>query len=216
MLKPLRLFIKRGNFAGFGSKAFASMFFLMAGVAAAGTREHLNWQASALLFGFCLAAVGDILLAIEPVLKDAERDKGFAFALGGAPFLLAHGLNLAVFLSKGAFDWRLLPLALLLPALCGALWACRIINFGKAGAAILLYALVLGATLWAAAQAAMADAKLGMLVLPAAALFAFSDTMLFLSYFGNRKTKPHRSMMWFVMFPYYLAQVLLACAVSLV
>jgi len=70
--------------------------------------------------------------------------------------------------------------------------------------------------LWAAAQAAQTDARLGLFILPATALFAFSDTCLFLSYFGNRKTKPRRSFMWLVMFPYYMAQTLLACAIAYV
>ncbi len=214
MLRPLR-FVKAFSpaFAAFGSKAFASMFFCLAGVAATTLRDRINWQAAALLFGFCLACLGDVVLAIEPVLKHPERDKNYAFMMGAVPFLLAHCLNLAVLISHGKFSPWLLPLILILPALYLTLWRCGLLRFGRLAAPLLLYSLVLGAMLWAAAQT---GGTLRLIALPAACLFALSDTALFLLHFGTKKKPAGAKFLWLVMFPYYLAQTLLACAVAIV
>lgn len=212
LLRPLRLLAKP-QFAGFGSKAFASMLFCLAGAAAAAGRERMNWQAGAMLLGFCLAAVGDILLAVEPILKNPEKDRAFAFALGGAAFVLAHGINLAVLCSRTAFHAWLLPLLAALPALYLLLWRLGIFRPGKAGAPIVVYALLLSAMLWAAAGIWTRDRVLGSLALPAVILLAFSDTFVFYGQFGAKKLgSPAFS--WLVMFPYYLAQTLMACVIA--
>jgi len=213
MLRPLR-FVLKGPMAGFANKAFASMFFCLAGVAGtAARRELLNWQAAALLFGFCLACLGDVLLAIEPVLDDPARTKGYAFTVGAVPFFLAHVLNLVVLFSRGDFIPWLLPLAAVLPALYAILWKRKILNFGKVGGPLLIYALLLGALILAAA---LTEGALRWFALPAACLLAFSDTALFLFTFGPKKEHPGRGFSWLVMFPYYLAQALMACAVVFV
>ena len=211
MLQPLRL-IAKPKFASFGSKAFASMLFCLAGVAAAGGRERLNWQAAAMLFGFCLAAIGDVLLAVEPILQNPEKDKNFAFALGGAAFVLAHGVNLAVLCSRMAFSVPLLPIFAVLPMLYVILWRSGVLKLGKNAAPIMIYALLLGAMLWASAGILLRDRFLGLLVLPAVMLLAFSDTFVFYGQFGSKKLKS-RTFSWLVMFPYYLAQTLMACVV---
>ena len=214
MVHPLRLIVK-GPIAGIASKAFASMFFCLAGVAGAAQRGQLNWQAAALLFGFCLACLGDILLAVEPILKDPERDKNYAFVTGAVPFFLAHVLNLAVLISRGGFNPWLLVLLLPLPSLYALLWQRKIFDFGKVGGPLLIYALLLGALIWAAAQTGGA---LRLLALPAACLLALSDTSLFYFTFGPKKEQGHpgAGFSWLVMFPYYLAQALMACAVAFV
>ena len=212
MLRPIR-FVLKGPMADFANKAFASMFFCLAGVAGAAQRERLNWQAAAVLFGFCLACLGDVLLTIEPVLEDPARTKGYAFVMGAVPFFLAHVLNLVVLLSRGERTPWLLPLAVLLPALYAILWKCKVLNFGKAGGPLLIYALLLGALILAAART---DGALRWLALPAACLLAFSDTALFLFTFGPKKERPDRGFYWLVMCPYYLAQALMACAVVFV
>ena len=211
MLRPLRLVLK-GPMAGLAGKAFASMFFCLAGVAGAAQRERLNWQAAALLFGFCLACLGDVLLAIEPVLDNPAKNKNYAFVMGAVPFFLAHVINLAVLLSRGSFTLWLLPLLPILPALYAVLWKRKILNFGKVGVPLVIYALLLGSLVWAAAQTGGA---LRWLALPAACLLAFSDTALFFFNFGPEKERG-AGFGWLVMFPYYLAQALMACAVALV
>ncbi|MDR2753369.1 MAG: lysoplasmalogenase [Oscillospiraceae bacterium] len=217
VLQPLR-FVAKPDFAGFGSKTFASLLFCVAGVAAAGRRETVGWQAAAVLMGFCLALIGDVLLSIEPILARPAQDKSYALVLGGVPFLLAHGLNLAVFCSRAAFDWRLLPVLLAVPALLALLWKCGVLQFGKAGVPVLVYALLLGAMLWAACGVFGADKALGRLVLPAAALFCVSDIALFWANFGKKDWGSHFSakkpFLWLVMVPYYVAQALLAGAVA--
>ena len=213
MLGPLKLLVK-GPFAGFANKAFSSMFFCLAGVAGAAQRGSLNWQAAALLFGFCLACLGDILLAIEPILKDPERDKNYAFVLGAVPFFIAHVINLAVLLSRSAFTPWLLVLLPVLPVAYAVLWRAKIFDFGKVGGPLLVYALLLGSLAWAAAQA---DGTLRLFTLPAACLFAVSDTSLFYFNFGTKKqSSGGGGFSWLVMFPYYLAQALMACAVAFV
>jgi len=212
MLHPLRLVMK-GPFAGFAGKAFASMFFCLAGVAGAAQRERLNWQAAALLFGFCLACLGDILLAIEPILANPERDKNYAFMTGAIPFFLAHVLNLAVLLSRGRFTPWLLPLLLILPVVYAILWRLKIFDFGKVGGPLIVYALLLGALVWAAAQTGGALRRLS---LPGTCLLALSDTSLFFFTFGPKREGRPGSFSWLVMFPYYLAQALMACAVAFV
>jgi len=214
MLQPVRRVLK-GPMGFFAGKIFASMFFCLAGVAGAAQRERLNWQAAALLLGFCLACLGDILLTIEPVLGDPARDKGYAFAVGAVPFFLAHVLNLAVLLSKGAFVPWLLTLPIILPALYAALWKRKTLDFGKLGGPLLVYALLLGSLMWAAAQT---NGILRWLALPAACLFALADTSLFLFNFGPKKEQDRTGtgFSWLVMFPYYLAQAFMACAVAFV
>jgi len=212
MLHPLKLVVK-GPFGGFAGKAFASMFFCLAGVAGAAQRERLNWQAAALLFGFCMACLGDILLAIEPILANPERDKNYAFVTGAVPFFFAHVLNLAVLLSSsGGFVPWLLPVLIILPAAYAVLWSLKIFDFGKVGGPLTVYALLLGALAWAAAQTGGA---LRLLTLPAACLFAVSDTSLFYFNFGPKRERG-AGFSWLVMFPYYLAQALMACAVAFV
>ncbi|MCL2300167.1 MAG: lysoplasmalogenase [Firmicutes bacterium] len=213
MLQPARLLLK-GPMGDFAGKIFSSMFFCLAGVAGAAQRERLNWQAAALLMGFCLACLGDVLLAIGPVLHDPARNKDYAFLMGAAPFFLAHVLNLAVLLSRGAFAPWLLPLLILLPVLYALLWRRKILDFGKLGVPLLVYALLLGALVWAAAQTV---GLLRWLALPAACLLALSDTSLFLFNFGSKKEQERpASFSWLVFFPYYLAQTLMACAVAFV
>ena len=214
MLQPFRFAVK-GPFAGFAGKTFASMFFCLAGVAGAAQRGQLNWQAAALLFGFCLACLGDILLAIGPILKDPERDKNYAFAMGAVPFFLAHVLNLAVLVSRADFSFWTLALLPVLPIAYAVLWRQGIFKFGKVGGPLLVYALLLGTLVWGAAQT---GGTLRLLALPAAFLFALSDTSLFYFNFGQKK-KPNRTgkeFSWLVMFPYYAAQALMACAVAYV
>jgi len=142
MVGPVRFALK-GPIGGLANKAFASMFFCLAGVAGAAQRESLRWQAAALLFGFCLACLGDVMLAMEPVLDDPARDRNYAFAVGAVPFFLAHVINLAVLLSRGTFTPWLLPLLAVLPAAYAILWKRKLLNFGKAGIPLLLYALLL-------------------------------------------------------------------------
>jgi len=212
MLHPLKWLVK-GPFAGLAGKAFASMFFCLAGVAGAAQRERLNWQAAALLFGFCLACLGDVLLAVEPVLKNPERDKNYAFVMGAVPFFLAHVLNLAVLLSRGEFAPWLLPLLLILPAAYAVLWRRGVLNFGKVGGPLLIYALLLGALIWAAAQT---GGTLRWLSLPGTCTLALSDTSLFFFNFGPKREGRPGSFSWLVMFPYYMAQAIMACAVIVV
>ena len=214
MLQPMRRLIK-GPFGSFAGKAFASMFFCLAGVAGAAGREFLNWRAAALLFGFCLACLGDVLLGIEPILNNPARDKDYTLAAGAAPFFLAHALNLAVLFPRGDLQPWLLPVLLVLPLLYLILWNRKVFDFGKAGAPLVIYALLLGALVWAAAQA---EGTLRWFALPAALLFALSDTALFYFNFGPKKNTDHagKGFSWLVMLPYYLAQALMACAVAFV
>ena len=211
MLRPLRLFAKP-QYAGFASKAFASLLFCLAGAAAAWSRESLSWQAGAMLLGFCLAAVGDVLLAAEPVLKNPEKRRDMVFALGGVAFVLAHGINLAVLCSRTQFMIWTLPLLAVLPALYLVLWRRKILNLGKNTVPIMIYALLLSAMLWAAAGILTCDLPLGLLILPAVILLAFSDTFVFYGQFGRKKISG-RAFSWLVMFPYYIAQTLMACVV---
>ena len=218
MLQPLRFILKNKRaFAGLGNKAFASMFFCLAGVAAAGARESIHWQAAVILLSFCLAAIGDVLLAMGPVLVDPKADRNFVFAAGGMSFAAAHVLSAAALLSLVRLDWRLLPLAFALPVLYAVLWAAKKFRFGRKGGPILFYALVLGAILWAAAMALAVNRALGLLALAAALLYMFSDTALFFANFGSaaakEKLRSGKSFLWLVMLPYYSAQALLACAV---
>jgi len=182
-------------------------------VAGAAARERLNWQAAALLFGFCLACLGDILLAVEPVLDNPEKNKNYAFMMGAVPFFLAHVLNLAVLISRGGFSPFYAPLVFILPAFYAGLWKQKILDFGKQGVPLLIYALVLGALVPAAA---MARGPLMWLALPASCLFILSDTSLFLFNYGTKKDAGCAKVSWLVMFPYYLAQALMACAVAFV
>ena len=211
MLRPLRL-VAKPKYAGFGSKAFASMLFCLAGATAAWSRERFNWQAAAMLLGFCLAALGDVLLAAEPVLKNPEKHRDLAFALGGAAFVLAHGINLAVLCSRTQLSLWTLPLLAILPALYLILWRRKILNLGKNTVPILIYALLLSAMLWAAAGILARERLLGLLVLSAVVLLAFSDTFVFYGQFGRKKISG-RAFSWLVMFPYYIAQTLMACVV---
>ncbi|MCL1952502.1 MAG: lysoplasmalogenase [Oscillospiraceae bacterium] len=212
MLQPARLLLK-GPMGRFANKIFSSMFFCLAGVAGASLRERLDWQAAALLFGFCLACLGDALLAIGPVLAHPERDKGYAFVMGAVPFFLAHVLNLAVLLSRAEASPWLLPLLLVLPAVYAVLWRRKIFHFGRVGGPLLVYALLLGALAWVAAQT---HGALRWLSLPATCMLALSDTSLFYFNFGPKKETPGGAFSWLVMFPYYLAQALMACAVAYV
>jgi len=212
LLQPMRLVLK-GPMGGFACKIVSSMFFCLAGVAGAAQRERLNWQAAALLLGFCLACLGDVLLAVGPVLYRPEKDTDFAFMAGAAPFFLAHVLNLAVLLSRAQISPWLTPLLLVLPAVYALLWRRKFFDFGKLGGPLLIYALLLGALVWAAA---LTGGALRRLSLPAACLFALSDTALFRFNFGPKKNRPPAAFSWLVMFPYYLAQALMACAVAFV
>jgi len=214
MLQPLRRLLK-GPMGGFACKVFSSMFFCLAGVAGAAARERLNWQAAALLLGFCLACLGDIMLAIGPVLDAPEKNGEYANIMGAVPFFLAHALNLAVLLSKGEMNPWLLLLSPVLPAVYAIAWKRKVLDFGKQGAPLLLYALVLGAL---APAAAMTRGALLWLALPASCLFVLSDTSLFLFNYGPKREqgRPGTGFSWLVMFPYYLAQALMACAVAFV
>jgi len=217
MLQPARKLLK-GPMGGFAGKIFSSMFFCLAGVAGAAQRvrrgEPFNWQTAALLLGFCLACLGDIMLALEPVLENPEKDRNYARAMGAVPFFLAHALNLAVLLSKVELNpLLLLPAALLLPALFAVLWQRKILDFGREGVPLLIYGLLLGALLSAAAWT---RSPLLWFALPASCLFALSDTALFLFIFGKKQENERVKTVWLVMFPYYLAQALMACAVVFV
>lgn len=212
-LRPLRLAFK-SSFAGLGSKIYASTFFCLAGVAAAAQREYLNWQAAALLFGFCMACLGDILLAMEPVLANPERDKNYVFVFGALAFFLAHVITLVVLLSCGTFNPWMLPLLLPLPVLYAVLWRRGTLDFGKLAAPLLLYSLLLGAMVFAAAQT---QGMLRWVSLAVACLFALSDTALFLFNFGpKKKSAGGHAFTLLVMLPYYLAQTLLACIVVII
>ena len=212
MLQPLRRRLA-GPIGDFAGKIFSSMFFCLAGVAGAAAREGLNWQAAALLFGFCLACLGDIMLAIGPVLDSPEKNGAYARTMGAVPFFLAHVLNLVVLISRGGFSPYYAPLVFILPAFYAGLWKQKILDFGKQGVPLLLYALVLGALVPAAA---MTRGALLWLTLPASCLFILSDTSLFLFNYGPKKDIARAKVSWLVMFPYYLAQALMACAVALV
>ena len=223
MIQPLRLFMKRKNFAGLGNKAFASLLFCIAGVVAAGMREFINWQAAVVLLSFCLAAIGDVLLAMGPVLKDPKKDQPFHLAFGGASFAAAHVLTLVAllaFVPFDNFDWRTVGIALFLPLIYIALWIRGKFRFGRNGGPIVFYALILGALLWAAAHAFAANRTLGLLAIAVAVLYIASDTALFFSNFGRdeikAKLRSGKSFLWLVMLPYYLAQALLACAVIVI
>jgi hypothetical protein len=220
MTNPLRM-LHRQPIAALGNKALASLCFCLAGVVAAAQREQLSFPAAGLLMGFLLAMVGDIFLALEPVLAHPERDRGFAFLAGGLPFLLAHAVNLAVLWQAApvpAGSWWLLPGVLLLPGVYALLWGTGLLRLGKAGGGLLVYAALLSALLTAAVSLAVfapTPRRLAALALPAALLFIASDTSLFLATFGHEKLQPkikaHFS--FFVMLPYYLAQALMASVV---
>ena len=211
MLQPVRLLLK-GPMGGFACKIFSSMFFCLAGVAGAAARERLNWQAAALLSGFCLACLGDIMLAIGPVLHTPEKNGDYANTMGAVPFFLAHVLNFAVLLSRGGLSpWLLL--SPVLPALYAVLWKRKLLDFGRQGVPLLVYGLLLGALVPAAATT---RGPLLWLSLPASCLFALSDTSLFLFNYGPKRGTGGAKFSWLVMFPYYLGQTLIACAVAYV
>jgi len=223
MLQPLRLFMKRKNFAGLGNKAFASLFFCIAGVVAAGMRDFINWQAAIMLLSFCLAAIGDVLLAMGPVLKEPRKDQPFIFAVGGASFAAAHILTFVALLSFvpfDDFDWRTFGIALFLPLIYIAFWIRGKLKLGRNGGPIVFYALILSALLWAAIHTLAVDQTLGLFTIAVAVLYIISDTALFFSNFGSDKAKKKlrsgKSFLFLVMLPYYLAQALLACALLVI
>jgi|GEM_PF-3545436 len=223
MIQPLRLFMKKKNFAGLGNKAFASLFFCIAGVIAAGLRDFISWQAAIVLLSFCLAAIGDVLLAMGPVLKEPRKDQPFIFAAGSTSVAAARVLIFAALLSFvpfDNFDWRTLGIALFLPLIYAALWIRGKLKFGRRSGLIVIYGLILGALLWAATHALAFDLILGLLTIAAAVLYIISDTALFFSNFGSNKVKERlrsgKSFLWLVMLPYYTAQALVACAVLVI
>ena len=205
MLKPVRL-IAKPPAAGFGSKAYASIFFCLAGLAAAAQKESLTLPVMGLLMGFFLAATGDILLAMGPMLAIGVKSNG-VFLLGGAAFVRAHGLNLAVLLHHAApLNLYLLQIILLLPVIYAILWKTGVFRFKKAGVPVLAYAAILSAMLMAAASAK------SLLLLGIVLLYITSDTSLFLANFSSERVQPRawKAFSFTVMLPYYLAQAGLA------
>ena len=212
VLQPLKHVLKkRKGFAQFGNKTIASMLFLMAGTVAAGMRETMNWQVAALLFGMCLAVIGDCLLAIGPAL-DEKKHEDFIFPMGGVSIAAAHVLTFVALLSFvdfEGFDWRTLGIAAFLPIIYVALWLRRKLIFGKHGVPIVFYALILGGILWAAM---LSNNFLAVVV---ALLYMFGNTALFFSKFGKKSFSRHK-MTWLVLLPYYMAQAVLAYVMMII
>ncbi|MDR3314490.1 MAG: lysoplasmalogenase [Oscillospiraceae bacterium] len=217
MTTPLRLF-SRSRAAGFGSKCIASALFCLAGLAAAGQRATLPPQAAALLLAMFFALVGDVLLALEPLLASPAQSRPFVFLAGAVPFLLAHVLNLAVLLHLAPPQRWMLAVLLLPPLAWALLWGFGVWKPGAQGAALLVYAAVLGGLLAAAAHLARQGQVVGWLALPASLLFLLSDSALFTATFGAEAlaAKVKRRFSFWVMLPYYLAQGCMAVCVLFV
>ncbi|MDR1464803.1 MAG: lysoplasmalogenase [Oscillospiraceae bacterium] len=201
----------RSSAFGFACKVTASTLFCLAGISAAAQQERLRFRAAGMLLAFCCALVGDILLAMGPLLH-SEEYKTFLYLLGGGPFLLSQLCYTATFLSLARLRLWLLPVILMLPLLVGILWGAKALRMKAEGIAVLVYAGALSAMVMAAVNLALDGGMLGRLVLPAALLFAASDTALFLANLGAPKVKAwlERQFTVCVMLPYYLAQALFA------
>jgi len=108
LLQPLKYVLKkRAGFASLGNKSTASLLFCIAAAVAVGMREDIPWQVAVLLFGLCLAAVGDVLLAMGPVFIDDKIEK-FIFPLGRVCLAAAFGMSLlALFVRFGWNAWGL-------------------------------------------------------------------------------------------------------------
>ncbi|MDR1805330.1 MAG: lysoplasmalogenase [Clostridium sp.] len=204
---------QKGEAGGFGAKVLSSLLFCAAGLAAVYGKE-LTLPRAAMLGAFVLAFMGDVFLGLGPF--SLEKHKNFLFIMGSVPFLLAQLLYIAVLLSLAPFDWRLLPLAFVLPLMLLIFkWRGVLAYLCENTIPIICYGAILGAMVVAAANALLAGHSGGSLALCAGLLFALSDTSLFLYNFGSDRVRAHKRLLTAsVMLPYYAAQALFALVLT--
>jgi uncharacterized membrane protein YhhN len=144
--------------------------------------------------GLVFSLFGDVFLMLP-------RDR---FVPGLVSFLVAHLLYVAAFRQGGVgFRWMLaLPYALYAAVLLRVLLP----RVGALKIPVLVYALVLTAMAWIAAERAAAGLPGGSLAAIGAALFVVSDSALAL----NRFVRPFRGAQPLVLSTYYAAQTLIA------
>ncbi|MDR1410077.1 MAG: lysoplasmalogenase [Oscillospiraceae bacterium] len=198
---------------GFAAKVIASVLFCMAGFAAVLGRE-ITLPRAGMLAAFVLAFMGDIFLGLGPFTH--QKHTNFFFMLGSVPFLLAQLIYIAILLSLAPLNWRLLPIALVLPLLYLVLIGHGTLAYlCKNTAPILCYGSILSVMVMAAVNAFTAGHTAGAFALPAGILFALSDTSLFLYNFGSDRVRTHgKGLTVLVMLPYYAAQALFALVLA--
>lgn len=201
-------------------KMICSLLFVMIGILAIQIKGDSGIYAKLVLSGLCAGWLGDFFLHVYP-------HRAFQL-IGGTAFLCGHGLYIfayyracaALFPYTRFFSWpELLAFVLLCAVFLGFLLRC--IKLGSAILAILPYAAViifmivkawsLGIRLlYAGMPGALA---VQLLLSTGTVLFLFSDSLLALIEFNNRKGFRMKAVN---IATYYAAQVAIACSILFV
>jgi uncharacterized membrane protein YhhN len=214
ILARILFFRESDKKSGFIAKLVASVAFCLSGTAAAFVARGIGGShaAALMLTALVAALVGDVLLAMPSFVKD--EFKNLFSALGGAAFLSGHVLYIIVFLTTATPRLYLLPVAAAVPLAYAVLIRTKVLQPKKNAVPVVAYGAVLGLLIFAAAGLAAAGTALGYFVLPAAVLFALSDTSLFFYNFGNKPfAKSKTAVGYLILLPYYAAQALFAAAI---
>ncbi len=199
-------------FSKLSTKALASFCFLLVGILCACAQPlgpGRNAYAVLMLLGLFCGLAGDIALAYQEVFP---RRKEKYFLVGLSAFLLGHLFYISAFACQpqaGAL-WLGLAVLLFLALLCAQVFFK--LELGRMRLPVYVYAGVISVMVGLACGAAVAGGALGWLVCIAGWLFAFSDGVLAILYFGRPKAR------WLTaanLGSYYLAQLLLALTIWL-
>lgn len=192
-------------------KFVASLCFFFLGIAATASAQ-LSVYAVLVLSALSLGMLGDLFLCSEGLVLHQNKIMFDAFGL--LTFLGGHLFFIALFFSTTPFDFRLLPVALILTVgLCASI-AVKAVSFGKLTPVFLIYSVVLGLMVVSTLNYYLSAPSLkSTLALSAGVLFALSDSLIIFKDYGKRKGHP--VLVYAVLITYYVAQCLFAVTIAL-
>lgn len=197
------------------TKTAASCIFLLTGIAAGVYSGNLHsTYATLLLIAFACSVIGDFFLhGNPPTVK---------IIIGGLGFLSAHVLLITSFIctvsgfgKRSFMTVKEILVMLSLFALFAVLYFTLKLNAGKLLVPIIIYALVLcfmftKAFILGISFLGLGSKAAGVLIILGAGFFVASDSMLGISFLGNKTYKKQSVCMGI----YYLAQTLLALSIA--
>lgn len=194
-------------------KTLASVLFLATAIF---SMKHAGKDANytiLVLTALTAGMLGDIFLSVDGLVFDKYRS--YFMIIGAICFGIGHILFAIIFLSLvDSFNYYLLAVAVLVPALLYIITRIKKMSFGKLKIAVYIYSVILSMMLITGINLFIQNRTVGsLLILIAAVLFTLSDSFLAVKEFAYKGR--HKGLIYIVLLSYYVAQNLFALTVML-
>lgn len=222
------IFIKaqwpKPTYTSFIAKMISASIFVGYGVYLASITGWNSKFTLFMVFGFVGGWLGDLLLHLDPFLRESKVGKAAAFVAGLLAFLAGHIMYVIAYINGinalgYSISWATYTLIAVVAAVAVIVLIATKLKLGIATAPVALYALTISAMLGMAITLGVNVFSVSPLVSVAlilgAILFVISDGTLVFCIFGSKRAKANFPLKVVNLATYFIAQMLLGSSIPL-